>query len=224
MRSERTQAIILRRTNYGEADRILQLITPLGRRAVMARGVRKEKSKLAGGIELFSVTDIVIGQGKGELGILTSARLVHYYRHIVEDYERMQFGYQVIKLVTSASEMIDEAEWYDVLLEVLMALDSKSVATELSETWFYLHYASLLGYELSLWRDADGNKIESDATYRYDVSEKGLRRVSGGELSADHIKVLRLATSKPLRTLAQIGGLQSVLPACLSVARTHAAI
>ena len=61
MKTYRTQAVVLRRTNYGEADRILQLLTPDGRRSVMARGVRKEKSKLAGGIELFAVSDVVIG-------------------------------------------------------------------------------------------------------------------------------------------------------------------
>ena len=56
----RTKAIVLRRTDYGEADRILQLLTPSGKRSVIARGVRKEKSKLAGGIELFSVSDVLI--------------------------------------------------------------------------------------------------------------------------------------------------------------------
>ena len=83
MRTVRTQAIVLRRTNYGEADRILHLLTPDGRRSVMARGVRKEKSRLAGGIELFALCDVVIGEGRGELGVLTSARLVHFYRHIL---------------------------------------------------------------------------------------------------------------------------------------------
>lgn len=68
MKTYRTKAVVLRRTNYGEADRILQLLTPDGRRSVMARGVRKEKSKLAGGIELFAVSDVVIGEGKGDLG------------------------------------------------------------------------------------------------------------------------------------------------------------
>lgn len=52
-----TRAIVLRRTNYGETDRILNLLTPEGKKSVLAKGVRREKSKLAGGIELFvSVT------------------------------------------------------------------------------------------------------------------------------------------------------------------------
>ncbi len=39
----RTRAIVLRRTNYGESDRILNLLTPEGKVAVLAKGVRKEK-------------------------------------------------------------------------------------------------------------------------------------------------------------------------------------
>lgn len=224
MKNTRVRAIVLRRTNYGEADRVIQLITPLGRRSVMARGVRKEKSRLAGGIELFAVTDVVIGEGKGELGILTSARLVQFYRHILEDYERMQFGYEVIKLVTKASEMVDEPEWFDVLAEVLMGLDAHSIRLELVQTWFYLHYASLLGYELSLWHDVAGKALSAGEQYRYDVSEKGLQQTSVGEIGTEHIKLLRLIATRPLKTLAQIGGIAEILPECLRVAREHAAV
>ena len=137
MKTVQTRAIILRRTNYGEADRILQLLTPDGRRAVMARGVRREKSKLAGGIELFAISDVVLGEGKGELGILTSARLVHFYRHIIEDYDRLQFGYLAVKLVARASETVDEPEWYDLLSEIFMRLDSKTIDLDLIQAWFY---------------------------------------------------------------------------------------
>ena len=49
----KTLAYVLRRTNYGEADRILNIITPNGKISAIAKGARKEKSKLAGGIEMF---------------------------------------------------------------------------------------------------------------------------------------------------------------------------
>lgn len=224
MKSVRTRAIVLRRTNYSEADRILQLLTPGGKRSVMAKGVRREKSRLAGGIELFAISDVVIGEGRGELGILTSARLVQFYRHIMEDYDRMQFAYTAIKLVTRASEMVDEPEWYDVLAEVLMALDVPSIQLAMIQTWFYVRHAALLGHELSLWHDTAGQKLSADATYRYDEAEQGLRSVNGGELGAEHIKLLRLIATRPLKILAQIGGIESILPDCLSVARQHAAI
>lgn len=224
MRQLRTRAIVLRRTNYGEADRILQLLTPEGRQSVIARGVRKEKSRLAGGIELFAVSDVVVGQGKGDLSILTSARLVQFYRHILEDYDRMQFGYEAIKQIAKASEMVNEPEWFDILLEVLMALDTKTVDLRLTQAWFYLRHSALLGYELSLHRDITGETIEVAARYRYDVAEKGLRKTTQGELTVDHIKLLRLMSDKPLRVLAQVGGLDDVLGECLAVTRMHAAL
>jgi DNA repair protein RecO (recombination protein O) len=224
MKTTRTRAIVLRRTNYGEADRILQLLTPDGKKSVMAKGVRREKSRLAGGIELFALTDVVIGEGRGELGILTSARLVQFYRHIMEDYDRMQFAYAVIKWITKASEMVDEPEWYDVLAEVLMGLDVSSIELGLVETWFYLHYASLLGHELSLYHDTNGDTLEADQKYRYDEADQGVRPTPNGELTSEHIKLLRLIATRPLKTLAQIGGISDILPECLMVARQHAAI
>ena len=224
MKTITTRAIVLRRTNFGEADRILQLLTPEGRRSVMARGVRKEKSKLAGGIELFAVTDVVLGEGKGELGILTSARLVHFYRHIIEDYDRLQFGYFVIQQITRASENVDEPEWFDMTADIFMALDSKTIPLALTQTWFYLRHASLLGHQLNLNIDTNGEKLTADRTYRYDVGEQGLRELSNGELTAEHIKLLRLISTRSLKVLAQIGGVDDILPAILNVAREHAAL
>lgn len=224
MKSIKTPAIVLRRTNYGEADRILQLLTPDGKKSVMAKSVRKEKSRLAGGIELFAVCNVVITEGKGDLGTLTSARLGHFFKNIMADYDRLQFGYQVIKLINSASEMVSEPEWYDVLVEVLGGLDAVSVPLQVTQTWFYLKYASLMGYELSLYNDINGDKLLVDQTYRYDVGERGLRPVVGGEITAEHIKFLRLLSTKSIKIIAQIGGIDNIIGNCLYLSQEHASI
>lgn len=224
MKTLRTRAIVLRRTNFGEADRILQLLTPEGRRSVMAKGVRREKSKLAGGIELFAITDVVLGEGRGDLGILTAAQLVKFYRHILEDYDRLQLGYRVIKLVGTASDAVDEPEWFDLLAEVLAALDALTIPSELIETWFLLHYSGLLGREINLDRDIDGVPLSAELKYRYDSSEEGLRPLQSGEVTSDHIKLLRLIATRSLKVLVQIGGIGKILPECLRVAREHAAL
>jgi len=224
MKSTRTKAIILRRTNYGEADRILQLLTPGGRRSALARGVRREKSKLAGGIELFTVSDVVITEGKGELYILTSARLERFFRHILEDYDALQFGYEAVKQIARASEAVDEPAWFDMLLEILTALDDRKAPLQLVETWFYLRYADLLGHGLNLRRDIAGEQLEVDRHYIYDVSEQGLREAVSGDIGADHIKLLRLVNAKSLSVLSQISGLEPILSVCLLTARQHASI
>jgi len=224
MKTYRTKAIVLRRTNYGEADRIVQLLTPDGRQSVMARGVRKEKSKLAGGIELFAVSDVVIGEGKGNLGVLTSAKLDHFYRHILEDYDRLQFGYQAIKLVAKASDAVDEPEWFDLLTETIAGLDALTLPLPLVKAWFYIRYAALLGHELNLELAVDGSPLQADLWYRYDAAEQGLRVVQNGELGSEHIKLLRLIATRPLQVLAQVGGIGEILGTCLHVVEEHAAI
>jgi DNA repair protein RecO len=224
MKTTRTRAIVLRRTNYSEADRILDLLTPDGRMSVMARGVRREKSKLAGGIELFAVCDVVVGEGKGDLGVLTSARAVIFYRHILEDYDRMQFAYEALAQVTRASANLDEAEWYEILAEVLAALDVLTVPMALIQTWFYVRVAAVLGDELNDSRDYKGDKLESDKKYRYDSQEKGFVEDTKGQISAEHIKILRLCAAKQLSVILQVGGMGEYLPDCLYVARQHAAL
>jgi hypothetical protein len=136
----------------------------------------------------------------------------------------MQFAYTTIKLITKASEMVDEPEWYDILSEVLIGLDAHSIPLELVQTWFYLHYAGLLGHEINLDRDINDDKLTSDQMYRYDDTEQGFRPLPQGELGSEHIKLLRLIATRPLKTLAQIGGVQSILGDCLMVARQHAAV
>lgn len=224
MKSTHTQAIVLRRTNFGEADRIVDLLTPKGRMSVMARGVRREKSKLAGGIELFAVCDVVVGQGKGDLGVLTSARAAVFYRHILEDYDRMQFAYEALAQIAKASSSLDEPEWYSVAAEVLAALDVLSVPLALVQTWFYVRVSALLGEELSVTRDYKGDVLQADGLYRYDSSEKALVPDERGTVTAEHIKILRLVSVKPLSVILQVGGMGEYLAECLDVARRHAAL
>ena len=222
--SERLRAIVLRRTNYGEADRILQLLTPKGKRSVMAKGVRRERSKLAGGIELFALCDVVLRSGRGDLALLTSSRLVAFYRHILEDYDRMQFAYTSMKLIASASEDIEAPEWYYVLATTLEHLDRPTVNRQLIETWFYLRYSALLGNEINLRLDVSGNKLDPDRLYMYDESEKALRAAEQGSIGADHIKLLRLIDAKSLEQIVQIGGIEVVIADCWLLARQHAAV
>ena len=95
-----TQGVILARINYAEADRILTVLTrDFGKVSLIAKGTRKEKSKLAGGIELFSVSDIGFVEGKGDLGTLTAARLTKQYNSFFNDLTKIEFGYNCLKLI-----------------------------------------------------------------------------------------------------------------------------
>ena len=164
------------------------------------------------------------GAGKSDLGVLTSARLVHFYRHILEDYDRMQFAYEVLAQVAKASASLDEPEWYDIVAEILAALDVSTIPLPLIQTGFYVRIAQMLGDELSTVRDYKGDKLSPEKSYRYDAQEKGFIEDTRGNITAEHIKILRLVTAKPLSVIVQVGGMNEFLPDCLYVARQHAAL
>ena len=61
----RTHALVLRRRDYHDADRILTLFTPsMGKLEVIAKGVRKPTSHKAGHLELFTHISVLIAQGR----------------------------------------------------------------------------------------------------------------------------------------------------------------
>jgi DNA repair protein RecO (recombination protein O) len=220
MKPFRTKAIVLRRTNYGEADRILQVITPdHGKLGVMAKGVRREKSKLAGGIELFSVVDITLIKGKGDLTTITSARLDTFFTHILEDYDTLQYGYFVLKDIGKASEIMHEPVFFELCERALTALNDTSIPLAVTDCWYRLQMAILLGVGLNLATDADGEALDADSRYRFDVSESAFSKANSGPITADHIKLLRLLSAQSPGVVSHVKGVSELLPECLVVAR-----
>ena len=84
--SVKTEAVVLRTLRYGEADRILHLYTPQrGRVSVIAKGVRRTKSRFGGRLEPFFRLQTVLYQGRSELLTVTSAETVDGYPRLRED-------------------------------------------------------------------------------------------------------------------------------------------
>jgi DNA repair protein RecO (recombination protein O) len=219
MKSIRTKAIVLRRTNYGEADRIIQLLTPdNGTLSVMAKGVRKEKSRLAGGIELFARCDVNVGVGKGDLGILTSARLDIFYSHIMTDYDRLQFGYEVIKQITRAASTIDEPAFFDLLDQAFASLNDPQIDLRLTKAWFWLQLAILLGVGMNLATDTNGMKLVEDVAYDFSESDHGFVFSERGTFNSDHIKLLRIMSAQSPKVAAHVAGADELINDCLWVA------
>lgn len=208
-----TQAIVLARVDYEEADRILTLMTrDHGKISALAKGVRRIKSKLAGGIELFSISEITYLESKKELHTLISARLVKYYDKIVTDLDRTQCGYRILKTVHRLTDTHAEGGYFELLKYVFEQLNDKRVPLELVDVWFTVHLLELLGQTPNLSTDTEGNKLAADQRYNFDFENMAFTPYSGGAYSADHIKVLRLALANPPEKLLSIKDLGALLP------------
>jgi DNA repair protein RecO len=209
-----TQGIVLGRTDYGEADRIITILTPeQGKLSLMARGVRKAKSRLAGGIELFSTTDITYINGRGEIGTLISARLIKYYSSIVQDIDRVQLGYELIKMLHRATEDQPEAEYFRLLEEAFAALDEPTIGVELIRLWLQAQLLRQAGHSPNLKTDTSDKKLQADEMYNFDIDAMAFTPHAEGSFDSSHIKILRLLFSnhRP-RSLQQVQGIETPLP------------
>lgn len=217
----RTQAIVLRRTNYGESDRILNLITPEGKLAVLARGVRKEKSRLAGSIELFSIADVVIHQGRSSLGTLTGAKMLNFYGNIINDLARLEFASSCLKKIDRVSEHTENPDFFSLLRQTLAGLHN-GLAEELITTWFTLNLAHASGEEINLLYDTSGAKLQPDQHYSWDPLETALRPDTNGIIGAAEIKLARLMLTNKLQVISNVQYVTEISRSLSSIAQSFA--
>jgi len=199
-----TTGIVLARTDYGEADRILTILTPdHGKVKAIAKGVRKSKSKMAGGIELFSISEVSFIIGRSEINTLISTRLVKHFGNIVKDLDRTASAYEIIKTINKATEEQPEEAYFYLLGDALRALDNASLNLELVNVWFAAQLIKLAGHSPNLKSERSGQKLEAGKKYDFDFESMAFQ--PGEAFSTDHIKFLRfLFSSNPPDKLQKV--------------------
>lgn len=218
MRDVKTLAYVMRRTNFGEADRILNLITPEGKMSAIAKGVRKEKSKLAGGVEMFSLVELNLHFGKGEMATVTSAKMISYFGNILKDFRRMEIAAEILKKISLAAESSDAPEYFKITDSCLKGLNA-GLDLQLVESWFLLNFAKTLGEEINLYRDADGEKLMAGQRYSFMATENALIQNPAGEYGEDEIKIMRLMLVTELMTISRVKDIEKSLAMVLRFSR-----
>ena len=147
----RLDGIIIRRSDYGEADRIVTVYTPdRGKLRLMAKGVRKITSRKAGHVELFMLTDLLVAKGR-TWDIISQAEIVEPYRALREDLDLVSHAYYLAELIDRFTEEHDSNRPLFELLALTLARISDPATLELSLRYFELHLLSLVGYQPQLY-------------------------------------------------------------------------
>lgn len=125
MRAFKTEGIILKRRDFGEADRILTVFTlHRGKITALARGVRRITSRRAGNVELLNRVQMFLHPGKQFL-ILTEATSLDTYQKLKEDLTLSTYAYHIIELVDKlTAENQENLQLYTELVEVLKRLST----------------------------------------------------------------------------------------------------
>lgn len=216
----RTKAVVLKRINYGEADRILTLLTPKGQYSVLAKASRKERSKLAGGIELFCLSEITIHHGRSSLATLTSAKMLKTYTNLTKDFDRLTLAAECLKLVAKNTRGLVDPAFFQLTEDTLSALNDFHQNQALTSTWFRLNLARLIGEMANCCFDCHSSPLSADQAYIWDFGEKAFRPAANGNIHANHIKLLRLMLNLPLPAVNKVKRHEELIPELLPIAES----
>jgi DNA repair protein RecO (recombination protein O) len=146
----RTPAVILKRMDLGEADRIVTLYSrDVGKIRAVAKGVRRTTSRSAGHLEPFTLSDVMFAVGR-ELDVISQADTLEAFRAIREDLVLTTYAYYLAEMVDLLTEdRMENRAVFDVLVAGLRDLcevtDSRMVLIA-----FHLRLLEVLGYRPEL--------------------------------------------------------------------------
>ena len=148
----RTEAVVLRHSDFGEADRLLTIYTPhLGKVRLLAKGVRKPRSRKAGHLELFTRSLLLVARGRN-LDIITQAETIDAYTPLRHDLWRMSHACYVAELLDRfGEEQSENPSLYRLLCNALEWICQTS-DLPLTTRFFELQLLSLVGYQPQLFQ------------------------------------------------------------------------
>ena len=173
----RVEAIVLKRSDFGEADRLLTLYTPdLGKIRAIAKGARKPSSRKSGHVELFTHSALLLAKGRN-LDIVTQADTLDAFLPLRENLERLGFAYYLAELVDQFAEegdpsaraeryaapgddgAVENQPLFDLLLHSLQWLGEDATEPAVLARFFELHLLLYVGYRPQLFKCVNCGKV-----------------------------------------------------------------
>jgi len=198
-RSFRVDAVVLRHSDYGEADRLLTLYTrQLGKTRAIAKGARKIASRKAGHIEPFTHVRLQLAKGRDTL-IVTQADTVDAYLSLRDDLLLTSHASYVLELL---DRFTYEDETENPLIFRLLTETLSRLASNL-DPWLVIRYYEVrlldhLGFRPQLFECANcGREIKPEDQF-FSFSAGGVICPRCGQ-GLPNVKSISVDTLKYLR-------------------------
>lgn len=198
-RSFRVDAVVLRHSDYGEADRLLTLFTrQLGKTRAIAKGARKIASRKAGHIEPFTHVKLQLAQGR-DMFIVTQADTVDAYLPLRDDLVLTSHASYVLELLDrfSYEDQTENPTLFRLLTDTLSRLASGA------DAWLVIRYYEMrlldhVGFRPQLFECANcGRTIQPEDQF-FSFSAGGVICPRCGQ-GLKHLHNVSLETLKYLR-------------------------
>jgi DNA repair protein RecO (recombination protein O) len=210
-RNYQTEAIIIKKTKHGEADRILTMLTlDLGKIHAVAKGVRRPKSKLSGHLELLTYTNVSFARGHN-LDTIIGSQTINAFLPLKNNLELISYGLYIAELTDQfAVEHMENTEVFLLLkatLERLCTVNNK----EITLRYFEMQLLNSTGYRPELQQCVACHKPLEPVTNYFSAASGGVlcpvccqSQTFLYTLSVNALKVLRLLQNGDYETTVKL--------------------
>lgn len=146
----RSNVIVLKSRNMGEADRVLMLLSDdLGKFQAVVKGARRERSRFVGNTLSFNYLKAMFFTGKN-LDTLSQAELIHPFSKLREDLTKLAYASFWVDLVDGfVPERVEVKEVFQFLLAAFVTLEQTDDPALLNLA-FETRLLNYLGYQPEL--------------------------------------------------------------------------
>ena len=211
LRTYTTDAVILRTSPIGEADRLLTLLTPrLGKISATARGVRKITSKLSGHLDILTRSTLTLNKGL-TLDTITSAEAIETFIILKNNLTAVSHAIYMTELADAFNPLDSPSEAsYSLLLSGLRALEGEN-DPEMVLRFLELRSLQISGFSPELLHCVECSELILAAHHFFSPSSGGVLCSSCKPtlpylipLSVDALKVLRYFSTNSLAASLKI--------------------
>ncbi len=220
----RTQGFVLKKTDLREADQIFVVYAEdFGRVEVLGKGMRKIKSKIRSGIDVFYLSEIDFVQGKKQKTLI-GATIIDKFINIRSSPEKLDIAHKIAVAIDSLIvEQEKDKQIWDLLKEVFEKLNNSEFTSFIDDAtkgqviyyYFLWNLLSALGYKSDLYHCAScGNKLLPEKNCFIPKGGilccecvgdgQGLGSEDSEEIHQDIIKILRILENRGWETLAKL--------------------
>jgi DNA repair protein RecO (recombination protein O) len=153
-RTEISEALLLRSVDYGDADRVVTLLTQrLGKAGFIARAARRSKKRFGASLQPLALLSVQVGPGRGALGVIERAEVTRAFPRVLSDLARLHAGFAALELLRELSpEHEPDPAVFATAVALLGTLEDGESEPEAALLCFEARLLALVGFSPRLDR------------------------------------------------------------------------
>ena len=149
----KTEAIVLRKINFGDTSRIAQFFTKdFGKISGVIKGARSPKSKIGKMVDTINHLQLVLYKKETrELQLISEVDLLHHYPRIKDDFDKMKYATCIIELISDLTlENEHNKKLFEGTVRILDLLDSSNTNPGFLFAKYFFFFLKEIGYEFQI--------------------------------------------------------------------------